>query len=99
MHVHRLPTLKAKIALRLTREERLAYPVVTFSYDAFQLCAAVSDLEHAKAWLRVAYSGAVRIRGPEGAQHYVAWLDNVQQHPAWGVSRQKMVLEGPDRDE
>ena len=86
---------KAKLGLRLTKEEGIIYLVKTFTYDAFQFCVITSDLKHAKEWIHEARKAAACIWGPEVAQGYDEYVQNPKKHPSWGVGW-KMTLEGPD---
>ncbi|KAF7972171.1 hypothetical protein HWV62_18742 [Athelia sp. TMB] len=86
---------KAKLGLRLTKEEGIIYLVRTFTYDAFQFCVITSDLKHAKEWIREARKAASCIWGPDAAQGCDEYVQNPKKHPSWGAGW-KMTLEGPD---
>ena len=89
---------KAKLALRLAKEEGLVQLSRGFAYDAFQLCVFSSDLKHAKEWIREARKVAVGIEGPdsETTQECDEYVQNPNKHLYWGAGL-KMTLEGPDK--
>ncbi|KAH9836264.1 SET domain-containing protein [Rhodofomes roseus] len=97
------PTLgmrKAKLALRLLQEENLALYEATFCFDAFQLCALVSDFSNAKAWARRAWEASCASTGPDGpaARTFKMYWANPRAHRLAGTMP-RMVLSGPNQDD
>jgi len=84
-------------AIRLAKQERLYVLEHGFYYDGFQFCVSVSDVAHAKAWIKKAYNAAACARGPRSdvALKYKAYLDDPRAHPAFGLMKQSR-LRGPD---
>jgi len=94
------PTLgmrKAKIALRLLKDESLVHYEASFCFDAFQLCVLVSDFANAKAWARRAWEASCSTSGPESpaARTFKMYWANPRAHRSAGMLP-RMVLSGPD---